>query len=141
MGALSRRTISVKDFTDATVASSIAREVAEQAGLDRLSAAAVAIVVRELATNIVKHAGGAGEIEVSSTHDGVRVAAVDSGPGMKSPEELLNDRPFPDDGRGSLGQGGSAIRRLMDEASVRNGPHGGLQVTGIKRRRPARGTR
>lgn len=116
--------VAIAKMTDSVVASAIARRYAFRAGLDRRRAGEVAVVVSELATNIVKHGGGVGRIELSRSPEGVRVRSVDGGP---DPAATL----LP--GRRGLGCGGGAVRRLMDEVQVSQRTEGGLEVCALKR--------
>lgn len=127
-------TVPVKGMADATVASSLAVRFAMMCGFERREAVEIGIVVREMATNIVVHSGGAGTIELRLCGDEIVMRAVDAGPGMADPEALLVDRPPPVVAFGGLGQGGGAIRRLSDGVRVGNRPSGGLEVEAVKRR-------
>jgi len=127
-------TVPVAGMADATVASSLAVRFAMLCGFERREAVEIGIVVREMATNIVVHSGGAGTVHLSFCRDELVMRAVDEGPGMSDPEALLADRPrAPVVGLG-LGQGGGAIRRLSDGVRVENRPSGGLEVEAVKRR-------
>ena len=129
-----RLTISVSGMADATVASSLAVRFAMMQGFERREAVEIGIVVREMATNIVVHSGGAGTIELSFGGEELIMRAVDQGPGMTDPSSLLQDREPPLLSREGLGQGGGAIRRLTDSVRVENRPSGGLEVEAVKRR-------
>lgn len=90
-------------------------EVTEQLHFDSTMRAQVAIVVSELATNLLKHGGG-GELVVRSLPagetpgalGGVELLALDRGPGMANVAACLRDGYST---TGSLGQGLGAIQR------------------------------
>ncbi len=93
-------------------------EFAARAGLPESRIGKLAIVVTELATNLLKHAGG-GEILVSRFHDmdgsGLELLALDRGPGMKDVAACMQDGFST---AGSLGQGLGAIARQSDHLRI-----------------------
>jgi len=90
-------------------------ELTEQLHFDSTTREQVAIVVSELATNLLKHAGG-GELVVRSLAAnetpgavaGIEILALDRGPGMANMAACLRDGYST---TGSLGQGLGAIQR------------------------------
>ena len=100
---------------------------------------AVVLALEEVATNVVRHGGGAQgtseiEIEVVSTDEEVRVEVRDSG----KPFDPFHDAPEPDidaalEDRKIGGLGVHFVRVLMDEASYRR-EDGRNHVTMVKRR-------
>jgi len=104
------------------------REVARIAA--RLSfgqtvAGEVAIVVTELASNLVKHAGG-GELLVRERGSGgLEVLAVDRGPGMPDIARSLLDGYST---AGSAGTGLGAVQRLSDVFDAYSAPGAGAAV-------------
>ncbi len=76
------------------------------------------LVVKELATNLVRHAGG-GVLTVQAlerdNHRGVQVQTLDWGPGVHNVEQALVDRYSTG---GGLGLGLGTVHRLMDELSI-----------------------
>lgn len=116
--------IAITKMVDSHVASSIARRFGTEAGLDRRRAGELAVVVSELATNIVKHGGGRGRIELSRSPSGVHVRSIDDG---RRPEHGAYR------GRPGLGCGGGAVRRLMDWVEESPRSEGGLEVCALKR--------
>jgi anti-sigma regulatory factor (Ser/Thr protein kinase) len=125
------RVFAVAVRTDVVVASREAREWAESQGLGRRRSTEIAIVVSELASNIVKHAGS-GRIVLD--HDSslpprgeLVVAACDAGPPIRDLATALTDGC--DDlgpidpalllGRRGLGTGLGAVARLADRFDCR----------------------
>jgi anti-sigma regulatory factor (Ser/Thr protein kinase) len=91
----------------------VAREFARKAGGDEEQLGRIAIVATEMATNIVKHAGGAaGMIVVDNFSDaqgsGIELLAIDKGPGMADVGISLADGHST---AGSPGTGLGAISR------------------------------
>gem|GEM_PF-2377403 len=132
----SRLSVVVRHPVDAVVAASLGRRFARDAGLSAASSAEVAVVVSELATNLVRHTRAGGTVEVWREDDAwLCIRALDRGPGMSEPERLFlgrEGRPGPLPGE-SLGEGGAAVRRLTDEVRVSNRVGGGLEVFARKR--------
>ena len=116
IAGLTRRVL-VRDPADCGEARRQALAAADRAGLDEARKARLAIVVAEMATNLVKHAGAGGEmlintIEASNGLGGVEVIAIDRGPGIANPQSVMEDRVS---SAGSLGIGLGAIRRQADD--------------------------
>lgn len=125
------RAFSVRARSDAIVASSQARRLGREWGLGTKRSMELAIVVSELATNIVKH-GIRGEIALTFHPDvpprgEVTVVARDVGPPIRDLELAMidgNDDQGPIDPalllrRRGLGTGLGAIARLADRVEYR----------------------
>ena len=94
-----------------------AAALAADAGFSADRIAEVGIVVTEMATNLVRHAGG-GEMVLRGLHgsgSGVRVLAIDAGPGRRDIEALISDGASTG---GTLGIGLGACRRLSSAFDV-----------------------
>ncbi|MFL6196601.1 MAG: ATP-binding protein [Thermoanaerobaculia bacterium] len=120
------RTFPIGSRSDVVVAASQARRFAVAAGLPARRAMELAIVVSELASNIVKH-GVRGEILLridwtAPPHGEVAVEARDEGPPIHDLELAMTDGyddrgpidPARILGRGGLGTGLGAVARLAD---------------------------
>src|SRR5262245_29185446 len=120
------RTFRIGRRTDVVVASCEAREWARARGLGRQRAAELAIVVAELASNIVKHAV-TGELALAfdpaaPPRGAIRVVASDAGPPIHDFAAALADGcddrgpidPAVLAARGGLGTGLGAVARLAD---------------------------
>ncbi|HEU0058485.1 MAG TPA: ATP-binding SpoIIE family protein phosphatase [Hyphomicrobiaceae bacterium] len=96
----------------------LAVQLSTAQGFSEKDAGRVAIVATELATNLVKHAGG-GEIVISSFDDaegkGVELLALDTGPGIVDLNKALADGHSTS---GTAGTGLGAIRRSADVFAV-----------------------
>ncbi|HZR09265.1 MAG TPA: ATP-binding protein [Myxococcales bacterium] len=91
-----------------------AAQFSRLARLSEVEAGRIAILVTELGTNLVKHAGG-GELFVrelsSGTHSGVEVLSIDHGRGMDVERALQDGHST----TGTRGEGLGAVRRLADD--------------------------
>jgi anti-sigma regulatory factor (Ser/Thr protein kinase) len=92
--------------------------IAQQQGLDEEGAGRVALIVTELATNLIKHGGG-GEILAGPFEDadrtGVEVIALDQGQGMANFQACLTDGYS---SAGTAGHGLGAVVRQSDFVDV-----------------------
>lgn len=132
----SRVVIEIGRMTDCCVAPSVTRRFAMAAGMDVRRSWELGIVAGELASNIVKHCGASGSIELRHLGSLIELIADDRGPGLADPARLLCAGQMRlQAGRGlvGLGCGGSSLVRLLDAVSVLNRDGGGLRVHGVKR--------
>lgn len=96
--------------------------LAERLGFENAMREQVAIVVTELATNLVKHGRGGELIARPLLADrgaGLEILALDQGPGMANVTECLRDGYST---TGSLGQGLGAIQRQSAEFQLYTAP-------------------
>lgn len=98
-------------------------------GFSETKLGALAIVITEMATNLVKHAEG-GELvvrAVASSGDvaGIELIALDKGPGMRDVAECLRDGYSTS---GSPGTGMGAITRMSDDYDLYSLPGRGTAV-------------
>jgi anti-sigma regulatory factor (Ser/Thr protein kinase) len=134
--AAAARVFAVGDWTDVAIARHQARRLAREHGIEPLRAGEVAIVVSELASNIVKY-GVRGEItiHVAATAGGemrLTVVAQDVGPRIHDLATALrdgHDDRGPIDAaaiaqRGGTGNGLGAVARLADRLEMRELEHG-----------------
>ena len=116
---------------DIVLARQGARELAARLNFSRTDLTVIATAVSEIARNIVRFADG-GEIVVELLEQprrGVRVVAIDTGPGIPDVEEALVDGYSTYHG---LGLGLPGARRLMDEFAVVSEVGRGTTVTMTK---------
>ena len=111
----------------------LAVQLSTAQGFNEKDAGRVAIVATELATNLVKHAGG-GEIVISSFDDaegkGLELLALDKGPGIVDLNKALADG---NSTSGTAGTGLGAIRRSADVFAVSSrGGHGTAVLARLK---------
>jgi len=115
-----------------------ARQVAARVGFERKRQQELAIIVQELASNILKFAGtGIVRIrEIARPRAGIEVQAEDQGPGIEDVEAALRDGHTegrdrlsrPRHSRPSLGVGLGAVQRLADDLSITSPPGEGTLV-------------
>jgi anti-sigma regulatory factor (Ser/Thr protein kinase) len=120
--------IDVTDMTQVGVARRQMGTVAEAIGLDEAAAGRAALIMTEVATNLVKHAGG-GEVVLQrfddGTGDGVEILSVDHGRGMADVAECQRDGYSTS---GSSGTGLGAIARLADFHDLYSQPGKGTVI-------------
>lgn len=125
----------VRGQADVVVARRAAQRLAQRAGLPARRASEIAIVVSELATNIVKY-GVRGEVALAWEPGTFLVVAKDVGPPIHDMESALEDGcddrgpidPAAMAGRGGLGNGLGAVVRLADRFECRQDA-GGKEIT------------
>ncbi|WP_338485978.1 ATP-binding SpoIIE family protein phosphatase [Streptomyces sp. SCSIO 75703] len=138
--------VPVHDSTRVRDARVAAEHAAALAGLDERRTASAALVATELATNLLKHAGG-GRILVDvvappvlvagrETDRLVQIAAVDHGPGIGEVSAALGDGFTT---TGSLGAGLGTCARIADDFAVHGAP--GRGTVALARVGTARGAR
>jgi RNA polymerase sigma factor (sigma-70 family) len=131
-----RQRISIRADGDIVAARQAARTVAASVGFSPTDLTVVATAVSEVARNIVRFAD-AGEIVIevlSEPRAGVRIVALDTGPGIPNVEQALADGYSTYSG---LGLGLPGARRLMDEFAIVSEPGRGTTVTMTKWREEA----
>ncbi|MFB3854743.1 MAG: SpoIIE family protein phosphatase [Vicinamibacterales bacterium] len=120
--------VRVEDATQVGEARRAAAQVCEVVGFDAGRSGQVAIVVTELATNLVKHAHG-GELLMGPLEghgvSGIEILSVDRGPGLSNPGECMRDGYSTS---GSPGTGLGAIRRISSHFDMFTAPGAGTIV-------------
>jgi anti-sigma regulatory factor (Ser/Thr protein kinase) len=119
--------IAIGDPTDVANARRRVGNLVAQLGYDATAAGEVAIVVTELAQNLLRHGGG-GEILAGSDQqhaDGIEILALDRGPGMADFAACLRDGYSTG---GTSGNGLGAIKRLARQMLWHSVPRGGTAV-------------
>lgn len=88
-----RHVVEVSEPSAVAEARRLGRNLAENVGLDATRTAALAIVVTEMATNLLRHAKGGQLMLLAQPVAGPRVAlaAIDRGPGIPDIEQALSD--------------------------------------------------
>lgn len=116
--------VEIADPSQVGEARRLATAQGELRGLDETARGRLAVVVTELATNVLRHAGG-GYVVIITSDDGVGVLALDKGPGMKNLAECMRDGYSTG---GSAGQGLGAVARMADVFDVYSVPAAGTVV-------------
>src|SRR5262245_4924428 len=111
----------------------LACQAAARQGFTESDIGRIAIIATELATNLVKHAGG-GEIVIGSFDDsegtGLELLALDKGPGIGDVQKALSDGHST---AGSAGTGLGAARRAANVFAISTRPGHGTAVVAIVR--------
>lgn len=112
---MAQEIVEVIHRSQVTTARTIARETAAVIGFDETVTDEIGLAVTELATNLVRHAGG-GRLMLTSLRDGerlgIQIESDDSGPGIPDVERAIGDGYSTS---GGPGYGLGAVNRLMDE--------------------------
>lgn len=105
----------------------VASSVAAEAGLSEAARSDVGIVVTELATNVLRHAGQGMLLirQLEGAGGGIEVLCLDAGPGMRDPAACMADGYST---AGSMGTGLGAIRRLAHGFDLYTMPDRGTAV-------------
>lgn len=131
--------LQVKEDVDAYWCGGECVRIAKAVGFDGHSLWELSIVVRELATNLVKFAGqGVLTLRhITEPQTGIEIVVEDDGPGIEDVEaakqdgysegRFLAESDFSQPRRG-LGMGLGAVDRLMDTLTIENRPQGGLRI-------------
>jgi anti-sigma regulatory factor (Ser/Thr protein kinase) len=109
-------------------AAELAGSFANSLGFTPADRAEIALVVAELASNLVQHASG-GTVKLSQIEApgraGIQIESEDSGPGISDLEQALTDGYST---AGSLGMGLGTVNRLMDELAACSLPERGVRI-------------
>ena len=119
--------VSVIEQSQVAEARRTAQSCAEALHLDAVAAGRAALVATELATNLIKHAGG-GSIVIGSdeeTPDSIEIVAIDKGRGMPNVQTAMQDGYST---AGSQGTGLGAVRRNAASMDVYSAPGKGTVV-------------
>jgi anti-sigma regulatory factor (Ser/Thr protein kinase) len=126
--------VPVAHASDSGEARRQATALASAVGLDETDCGRVALVATELATNLVKHAGGSGRIlmrELREEAPGVELLSIDAGPGLEVEASLRDGRST----SGSRGVGLGAVQRASETFDVWSSPgRGSLLVSQVRAR-------
>jgi len=121
--------VAIRSDVDIVSARQQGRSLAAAIGFSATDATLIATAISELARNIVIYAGQ-GEVKLQSVETsqkkGIMISARDSGPGIRSIEEVLRDGYSTS---GGLGLGLPGVKRLMDEFALESELRQGTTVT------------
>lgn len=134
----------VRYSTDAIWCGAQSKRMAKEIGFVEIDQAKIAIVVRELVSNVVKYAGK-GKITIrhveneqsNTSKTGIEIFVEDKGPGIEDLVDALKDGYSQgrfidgenyDPNHQGLGAGLGSVCRFMDYISIENKPDGGLRV-------------
>lgn len=124
--------VNIKKEWDIVGARQMGRDLAKKTGFGTVDQARIATAISELTRNIYLYAGN-GKIcfEVIDTinQTGIRVIAVDAGPGIDDISQVMEDGYTTS---GGLGAGLPGVRRLMDEFDIKSELGKGTEIQAIK---------
>jgi serine/threonine-protein kinase RsbT len=124
--------IAIESDADVVTARQRARALAVGLEMPTTDQTLLATAISEIARNITAYAQR-GEVRLDVIHDGtrrgIRVVAVDEGPGIDDVDKALTDGYTTG---GGLGLGLPGARRLVDEFDIQTAPGEGTRVTLVK---------
>lgn len=117
---------------DIVAARQLGRNVAKDLGFGTVDQARVTTAISELARNIYLYAGqGTVAIEKVQRNGkvGMKIIAMDEGPGIKDIRKVMEDGYTTS---GGLGAGLPGVKRLMDEFDIDSTPGKGTRILATK---------
>jgi len=117
----STATVAVTDASHVASGRRAASDLARRLGFDESTTGQVALAVTEVATNLLKHAGGGELLLAAGGADEVEILALDRGRGMANVDRCFEDGYST---AGSPGTGLGALRRLATTLDVYSRPGG-----------------
>lgn len=127
--------VRIEDDTQAVVIAQYAHKLANQLDFSIVERTALGTAILEVARNIAKYAGQGDiilDVVEKDGHQGIRVLAHDSGPGIPDIDLALTDGYSTGN---SLGLGLPGAKRLMDHFEIESSPQKGTMIYMEKWRR------
>ncbi|MCQ6264325.1 anti-sigma regulatory factor [Fictibacillus sp. WQ 8-8] len=125
-------TVEIKNELDISIARQEGKELARIIGFNSVNQVRIKTVISELARNIYLYAGE-GKIIVEAIEEenraGIRVSAIDQGPGIQDIKMALQAGYT---SSGGLGAGLPGVQKLMDIINVQSTINLGTEITAIK---------
>jgi len=118
----------VKHSTDLSALRQVSKTTAAAIGFSERESEEIVLAVSELASNLVRHAGGGMVILTPLSNDGrsgIQIESVDKEPGIPDIERAMTDGFST---VGSLGYGLGTVNRLMDELDIESQPGAGTHI-------------
>jgi anti-sigma regulatory factor (Ser/Thr protein kinase) len=122
------RALKVEDPSQVAEVRRVARDAAHRAGFAPLRVENIALVVTEMSTNLLKHAGGGYlllQIMWGPEPVSMQVVALDKGPGIGNIQQCLSDGYTT---VGTAGTGLGAIQRLSSRFDIYSAPGAGAAI-------------
>lgn len=124
--------VKIQTEWDIVAARQLGRNVAKELGFGTVDQARITTAISELARNIFIYADK-GQVCIEKIyengHAGLRIVAVDNGPGIRDIRLAMEDGYSTS---GGLGAGLPGVRRLMDEFHIVSTQETGTEVNAIK---------
>ncbi len=124
--------VNIRKEWDIVGARQLGREHAKELGFGTVDQARIATAISELARNIYLYAGtGKVCFEIINQLDkkGLKIIAVDKGPGIRDISQVMQDGYSTS---GGLGAGLPGVKRLMDHFEIRSDSGEGTEIEAIK---------
>ncbi|AWE08913.1 ATP-binding protein [Lysinibacillus sp. 2017] len=123
-----KSTVEIITEWDIVAARQLGRNEAKAIGFGAVDQARITTAISELARNIYLYAR-AGEISIERMHEdgkvGIRITAIDKGPGISNLKKVMEDGYSTS---GGLGAGLPGVKRLMDEMKIHSSVENGTAV-------------
>ncbi|EOR26221.1 anti-sigma regulatory factor [Cytobacillus oceanisediminis] len=117
---------------DIVAARQLGRNIAKELGFGTVDQARITTAISELARNIYLYAGQ-GQICIEKLFEngksGLKLIAIDSGPGIKDIRQVMQDGFSTS---GGLGAGLPGVKRLMDEFDIKTSIGEGTEIQAVK---------
>jgi len=117
---------------DIVAARQLGRNVAKELGFGTVDQARITTAISELARNIYLYAGQ-GEMHIERIQDlgkkGLKIIAIDSGPGIPDIRKVMEDGFSTS---GGLGAGLPGVKRLMDDFDISSSVGEGTNIQAVK---------
>ncbi|MCP3029734.1 anti-sigma regulatory factor [Halobacillus sp. A1] len=124
--------VNIKKEWDIVGARQLGRDIARKIGFGTVDQARIATAISELARNIYLYAG-TGKICFEAiedmNHKGLRIVAMDDGPGIKELSQVMEDGFSTS---GGLGAGLPGVKRLMDDFDIQSEDGKGTEIKAVK---------
>lgn len=124
--------IKINKEWDIVGARQLGREIAKGIGFGTVDQARIATAISELARNIYLYTNNGQicfEVITNLTQKGIRMTAIDTGPGINDISQVMQDGYTTS---GGLGAGLPGVRRLMDEFELKSEIGQGTEIKAIK---------
>ncbi|KGX90576.1 serine/threonine protein kinase [Pontibacillus halophilus JSM 076056 = DSM 19796] len=124
--------VTIKKEWDIVGARQLGRDIARKTGFGSVDQARIATAISELARNIYLYAGTGQvcfEVLEEVNGKGIRIIAVDSGPGIHDVSQVMEDGFSTS---GGLGAGLPGVKRLMDDFDIVSNPSDGTEIRAVK---------
>jgi serine/threonine-protein kinase RsbT len=124
--------VEVRNEWDIVSARQLGRNMAKELGFGSVDQARITTAISELARNIYLYAGR-GKICIEPIDQlgrkGLRIVALDNGPGIREIRKVMEDGYTTS---GGLGAGLPGVKRLMDEFSIESTVDVGTEISATK---------
>lgn len=124
--------VDIQTEWDIVAARQLGRNVAKELGFGTVDQARITTAISELARNIFIYAHE-GRVCIEKIyekgHEGLRIVAVDNGPGIRDIRLAMEDGFTTS---GGLGAGLPGVKRLMDEFHIISSQETGTEINAIK---------